>query len=87
MQTKTVSKLYNVCPLCHGTGKYEEYDDHKANMLGDHYQRVNHANEIAAWKMAVEETSYTKECTKCRGNGHVLNDEGQRMYKMLKQYA
>ncbi len=87
MENQNLSTLYNVCPLCHGSGKYEEYDDSKANMLVDHYQRVNHANGAQAWKLAVEETSYEKECYSCRGNGSVLNDEGKKMYQLLKQYA
>ncbi|WLR47959.1 hypothetical protein LC065_01300 [Halobacillus litoralis] len=87
LNTKTVSHLYNVCPLCHGTGAYKEYDDSKANMIMDHYSRVNHASEKTAWKMAVEETSYSTECGRCHGNGHVLNDEGEEMYRALKQFA
>ncbi|MCA1010346.1 hypothetical protein [Halobacillus halophilus] len=87
MQTQSVSTLYNVCPLCHGSGKYKEYDDGKANLIVDHYQRVNYANETLAWKMAIEETSYVKECSKCHGKGNVLNKEGERMYKQLQQYA
>lgn len=87
MNTKTVSHLYNVCPLCHGTGAYQEYDDSKANMIMDHYQRTNHANDTLAWKLAIEETSYKTECDRCHGNGHVLNDEGKQMYRALQQFA
>ncbi|ELK45579.1 hypothetical protein [Halobacillus sp. BAB-2008] len=87
MNTKTVSHLYNVCPLCHGTGAYKEYDDSKANMIMDLYQRVNHAKEDAAWRLAVEETSYEKECARCKGSGNVLNDEGQEMFQALQRFA
>ncbi|WP_281974950.1 hypothetical protein [Halobacillus litoralis] len=87
LNTQTVSHLYNVCHLCHGTGTYEEYDDSKANMIMDHYQRTNHAKDTIAWKLAIEETSYEKECSRCHGNGHVLNDEGKQVYRELQQFA
>ena len=81
------STLYNVCPVCHGSGKYEEYDDSKANMIVDHYERLNYAEGKAAWEMAFEETKFEKECGSCSGNGSVLNEEGQRMYQELKKFA
>ncbi|RWZ51338.1 hypothetical protein EQV77_16880 [Halobacillus fulvus] len=81
------STLYHVCPVCQGSGKYEEYDDSKANMIVDHYERTNYAKGNTAWKMAFEETKYEKECYSCHGTGSVLNEEGQRMYQELKQHA
>lgn len=83
----TMSTLYNVCPVCHGSGKYEEYDDSKANMIVDHYERRNYAQGNLAWEMAFEETKFEKDCTKCNGNGSVLNEEGQKMYQELKKHA
>ncbi|UOQ43994.1 hypothetical protein MUN89_19325 [Halobacillus salinarum] len=87
LQIQSFNKWYDLCPVCNGYGKYEEYDDSKANMIVDHYQRMNHARGTEAWKLAVEETSYEKECSACHGNGNILNDEGKQMYQLLKQYA
>lgn len=83
----TTSTLYNVCPICHGSGSYQEYDDSKANMIVDHYERLNYAEGKQAWAMAFEETKYEVDCNSCSGNGSVLNEEGKKIYQELKQFA
>ncbi|WP_340689504.1 hypothetical protein [Halobacillus kuroshimensis] len=78
---------YSKMPSRHGTGTYKEYDGNEGNMIMDHYIRENYTSEKTDWKMVVEETSFSTECGRFHGNGHVLNDKGDKMYQALQQFT